>query len=335
MALGLALPQFDYSVPGENPLRWDTVVRWAQRAEMAGLSSVWLADHLFLELSKYGGDTTRYGAVDPLVGLGGLAAATETVRIGTLVMCAPLRHPALLAKAAAAIDRLSQGRLVLGLGAGWLEAEFAAAGVSFESPANRLAQLEEAVRVVKGLGDGGPFTFGGHWYVTDGARSRPPAVAEGGPPVWIGGKGGDRLLAVVAAVADGWNTVWRWTPDDYKARRDALFRACEDVGRDPASVTLSVGLTTLVAESETDLSRRYEELVAQAPRGTAGSESLAEFRRGRLVGTVEDVAAQLGEWRELGVAEVICSLGAVPFSVFADDSLELVASAQGKERRDG
>src|SRR6266702_2611374 len=92
MEVGLALPQFDFSVPGEQPLRFETVLSYARRAEALGFDSVWLADHLFLGIEKYGGQG-RYDAFDPLAALGALARATARVRLGTLVLCAQLRPP--------------------------------------------------------------------------------------------------------------------------------------------------------------------------------------------------------------------------------------------------
>ena len=155
MKLGLALPQFDFSVPGETPLRWPSVVAWAQAAEAAGFDAVWLADHLFWSVEKYGGPAGTSSALDPLVALGGLARATSRVGLGTLVLCGPLRPPAVAAKALATLDVISGGRLSVGLGAGWYEPEFRAAGVPFERPGLRLAQLAEAAEVFKAMFEGG------------------------------------------------------------------------------------------------------------------------------------------------------------------------------------
>lgn len=333
MHLGLALPQFDYSIPGEDPLRWPSVVRWAQRAEASGFDAVWLADHLFLPLNKYGGPDRPYEGFDPFVALAGIAAATERVDLGTLVAAAPFRPPAVVAKAAAAIDRLSGGRFTLGLGAGWLEREFIAAGIPFLTARERIEHLAEAVQIVKGLAGGGPLRFAGRYGSVDGAPNRPAPGRD--VPVWIGGKGGPRLASVIARYADGWNTFWRWSVAEYTEQFGILQRACEAIGRDPSSVALSVGLTTLVGESAADLRKRYEFLVESAPPGTMGSESFEEFRVGRLVGTVDEVGDQLAEWRDAGVAQVICCVGAVPFAVAADDDLVFAASARWKDTRDG
>src|SRR2546425_12303467 len=155
MEVGLALPQFDFSVPGESPIRWPTVVRWAQRAEGLGFDSVWVADHLFLPLTKYGGPSVEYGGFDPLVALGGLSRATSRVRLGTLVLCAQLRPPAVTAKALATIDVLSGGRVVAGLGAGWLRREVAGAGIPLQPLAVRLRPLGQAHEIVLGRFRGG------------------------------------------------------------------------------------------------------------------------------------------------------------------------------------
>src|SRR4249919_2266732 len=110
MKLGLALPQYDYSVAGENPLQFATIVEYARTAEAAGFDSVWLSDHLFLDLAKYGGPGDRFGCYEPLVTLGALAREVGRVRLGSLVMCEALRPATVLAKSLATVDRVCGGR---------------------------------------------------------------------------------------------------------------------------------------------------------------------------------------------------------------------------------
>jgi len=329
MELGLALPQFDWSVAGEDPLRWETVATWARAAEEAGLSSVWLADHLTLSLGKYGGPAREADGFGILAALGGLARVTSRVRLGSLVLCAPLWPPAVLAQSLAGLDVLSAGRLVVGVGAGWHEPDFAAAGVPFERPGVRLEQLAETVQVLTGMLTGEQFSFAGRHVHVPGARCRPAPVQRPRPPVWIGGRG-DRLLDVVARHADGWNTVWTWTPATYRERLDVLERACERVGRDLATVTLSVGLYTLIGEDEADLARRFAALQAATPAGVLDGIGLDDWREGHLVGTVDEVSEQMSAWAALGVSEVIAGLAAVPFAVrglHPGDDLDLLAAA--------
>src|SRR6266545_4592264 len=175
MRIGLALPQYDYSVPGESPLRWDTLLEHAQRAEASGFDSLWLSDHLFLDIAKYGGTADPHGIYEPLVTLAALARTVTRPRLGTLVACEALRPASVLAKALATLDRVCGGRLDVGLGAGWYAPEY------------------EAVGLVRGLLGGGPLTFDGRYHRAAGAVNRPPAVQEPRPPVFVGGKG-DRLI---------------------------------------------------------------------------------------------------------------------------------------------
>ena len=326
MDVGLALPQFDFSVPGERPLRWETVLDWARRAEALGFGSVWLADHLFWDVAKYGGPEETFDVYDPLAGLAAVARLTTEVRLGILVASVPLRPPSVLAKALSTLDVLSSGRLVAGLGAGNYEPELDAAGVGMDPPPVRLERLEEAIDILDGLFAGGPFSYEGRHYRTVDARCLPRPVQRPRPPIWLGGKG-DRLLDLCARKADGWNTVWVWTHDDYHRRLEVLDRACERAGRDPGSVTRSLGLYTLVGEDQADLGRRFRRLAERSLPGVLEGVSLDEWRKGRLVGTVEEVRDQLGRWEALGVSSLVVNAAAVPFSVVEDDAVNLVARA--------
>ncbi len=326
MRIGLALPQFDFSVPGESPLQWATVRDWAVRAEGLGFESLWLADHLFLEITRYGGRPGRHGAFDPLVTLGALARITSRVRLGTLVLCAPLRPPTVLAKALATVDVVSGGRLVVGLGAGWFEPEFTEAGLAMAGPAARLEYLAESCQVLAGMFGGGPFSYAGNYVRVAQARCLPVPVQRPRPPIWVGGKG-DRLLELVARHADGWNAVWAWTPAAYRGRLSVLEAACARVGRDPASITRSLGLQALVGEDLADLERRFRRLCEVAPPGTMAEKTLEEWRQGRLVGTVEEVREQLGGWEALGVDTIIVGPGPLPFSVTGRDDVAMLAEA--------
>ena len=142
----------------------------------------------------------------------------------------------------------------------------------------------------------------------------------------MGGKG-DRLLRVVADLADGWNTCWIWAPDDYRGRLAVLDRACEAAGRDPGTVRRTLGLYALAGEDERDLAARYERMRAAAPGGMLDSVPLEQWRTGRLVGTVEQVGEQVAGWAVLGVAELIVSAGPLPFSVSGLDDLEVLRAA--------
>jgi|SRR4051794_11447553 alkanesulfonate monooxygenase SsuD/methylene tetrahydromethanopterin reductase-like flavin-dependent oxidoreductase (luciferase family) len=326
MQLGLALPQYDYSVAGERPLQFETVVDYATRAQQSGFHSVWLSDHLFLDLAKYGGVADREACYEPVVTLAALARRVPDVRLGALVFCEALRPASVLAKALASLDRVSGGRLDVGLGAGWYEPEYEAIGMTMPTPGRRIDRLTEAVDVVKGVLADAPFTYDGTHHRAADAHSMPAPVQEPRPRVFVGGKG-DRLLRMIAKHADGWNTCWAWTTDAYQERLAVLDRACEDAGRDPASVWRSLGLYTLCGENERDLARRFERMAEEAPPGVMRGVDLATFRAGRLVGTVEEVREQVAGWEALGVETLIAGVGAVPFHVARPDDVELLGHA--------
>jgi probable F420-dependent oxidoreductase len=324
--IGLALPQYDFSVPGESPLRWETLLGWAERAEALGFDSVWLSDHLFLDISRYGAPPGDHGCFDPLVALAAIARRTRSVRLGTLTLCGPLRPATVLAKALATLDVASAGRLTVGLGAGWYEPELAAAGLKLEPPGVRLAHLAETVQVVRGMFGGGPFSFDGSYERANGARCQPRPTQRPAPPIWVGGKG-DRLVDLAGTYADGWNTAWIWTPEDWAVKAARLDAACEKAGRDPATVARSVGQYALAGEDEADLARRFARLKELSPPGVLDGVELAEWRTGRLVGTVDQVAEQVHRWESVGVTSLVLSAGAMPFALASGEDVELLAHA--------
>jgi alkanesulfonate monooxygenase SsuD/methylene tetrahydromethanopterin reductase-like flavin-dependent oxidoreductase (luciferase family) len=322
--IGFALPHYDYSVPGSSPLPYGTLLAYAKHADVCGYDSLWMSDHLFLDLAKYGGPAARSGSYDPLVTLAAIAREVTRPRIGTLVLCEALRPATVLAKGLATLDRVSGGRLDVGLGAGWYEPDYEAIGMEMPRPGVRIDRLREALVICGELLGGGPATFAGEYHSARNAYNEPPSIQQPRPPLFVGGKG-DRLLGLAAKLADGWNTCWIWTPEAYRGRLEVLERACDRIGRDPASVWQSLGLYTLVGENPSDLRRRFEHLCEVSPAGTMKGVTLDEWRVGRLVGTVEEVREQAAGWADLGVETLILGVGAVPFAVTGLDDMALAA----------
>jgi probable F420-dependent oxidoreductase len=327
MRIGLALPHYDYSFPDGKPLSWPRLLDAALRAETLGFDSVWISDHFFLDLARYGGPAEPSGTVEPFTALAALATATDHVRLGTLVACTAFRHPAHVAKMATAIDLISGGRFDLGLGAGWYEPEFSAFGYEPASTGDRFGLLEEAVEVVAGLFAEGPFTHEGKRFQIEEAYNHPRPAQPGGPPIWVGGKGGERLLKLIARHASGWNTVWRRTADSFAERAARLRQMAEAEDRDPESIRLSVGLYTLVGEDEQDLSRRFEVFHRWAPGGALDRERLDDFARETLTGTPEVCLETLAAYASTGAEEFIVGAGPVPFSIADWSMVELIATA--------
>lgn len=327
MRFGLALPHYDFSTPSPGSVSWKRLSAAAARAEALGFDSVWVSDHFFLSLGRYGGPPEPQGSVEALSGLAALATSTQRVRLGTLVLSASFRHPALVAKAATTVDILSGGRLDLGIGAGWYEEEFDAFGYEFGSVRERFDILEETVIALGMLFGPGPASWRGHHFRLEGAHNRPAPRQQPRPPIWVGGKGGRRLLSLVAQHADGWNTVWAWTPAAYEARVETLASLCERSGRDPKDVHLSLGLYTLIGEDKRDLVARFRALQRWAPGGALDGVLLDDWARDKLAGTPAQVLERVAAFAALGVEEIIVSAGSIPFSVYDESMLPVFAEA--------
>jgi probable F420-dependent oxidoreductase len=324
MRFGLSLPHYDFSLPGVRPIGFDALAEHAVRAEELGFDSVWVSDHFFYTLARYGGGDELLGSLEPLTALAGLAVRTSRVRLGTLVLGAPFRHPSVLAKSATTIDLLSHGRLDLGIGAGWYRDEFEAFGYAFGEVGDRFDVLEDAVEVLDALLPGGPVTIEAGRVRLVEAYNRPEPAQRPRPPIWIGAKGGDRALRLVAEHADGWNSAWRWTPEAYGERMRRARELAERTGRDPATVRFSVGLYTIVGEDEPDLRARWDAMTSWMP-GALRNQSIDAWRADALVGTVDEVRARVAAFAELGVEEIVIAPAPLPFAIPDPAMVELLA----------
>ncbi len=327
MRFGLALPHYDTSLRGE-PASWDSVRQAARVAEDGGFDSLWVSDHLFLDWSKYGGPDRLQGCLECWTTMSALAASTARVRIGSLTACNDLRPPGLLAKMAASLDVLSGGRVDVGLGAGWYEPEYRAAGIEFSPAGRRIRRLGEALQIVRRLLSGERVTFAGRHYRLEDAVVRPRPTQQPAPPVWVGGKG-DFLLRTAARHADGWNFSWLTDLDAYARRSEFADRACEENGRDPSTLRRSVGVYALAGRDEGDARRRFERLALRTPAGVLQPEkggpgvSWDEFRHNRAAGTVAEVVDRLGALEQFGVEEIVVGLGVLPFQVSDEEDIAL------------
>lgn len=319
MRFGGCLPTASFSTLDRGPT-WEGVVESATWFDAHGFSSVWAPDHLFLERTPLGPGTAAM--LDPLVTLAGLAASVRRVRLGTLVLAEGLRAPSVVAKTFASLDRLAGGRVDVGLGAGWHEAEYRRAGLRFPPPGERLARLGETAQIVRGMLGGERTTYTGqHHRVVDAPNLPQPVQSR--VPIWIAATG-DRALRVVARHADGWNVAWRWDPERYAERMAELERACEEVGRDPAEIRRSVGLLTLVGDSPRavgDVFRRWKVAAGTALAGV----QLEDLRRRGMVGTLEDARELVDRYAALGVDELVLSFGPVPFAWYPEAGGGIVA----------
>ena len=322
MRFGLTLPHYGFSVPsGETS--FSSVAAWAKRAEDLGFDSVWVSDHFYYSFARYGADPAPIASLEPLTTLAGIAAVTQRVRLGTLVLCSAFRHPALLARVVASIDLLSRGRLDLGLGAGWMREEFDAFGYRFGTTGERFGSLEESLDVLRRLFGGDPVTYDGPTVALREAVLAP--APERGPALWVGGKGGPRLLRLAARLADGWNLVWRVAPETYVGKVSDVRAACDAIGRDPATFGLSVGLYSLIGEDEASARAAFDRGRAAAPGDAMAADDYGSWRADTLSGTPEQILERVDAFESLGVRELIVSPWVLPFAIHEPDQVELFA----------
>ena len=268
-------PQFGFT--------YDEVVQIAKEAERLGFYGLWASDHLFWDARS-----EQRNCLEAWTLLTALAPVTTRLRLGTLVTCNSYRPPSILAKIASSLDHLSNGRLEFGIGAGWKELEYRAYGIPFPSIGTRLAQLEEAVQVVRLLWTQERASFSGTHYQLQDALCAPKPMQQP-PRIWIAGGGEKVMLRIVAQYADGWNILLRSSMETVKRKTDILRRHCDAQKRDFSTIEKSLFLAVVLAEDEKELKRREAEsaqalggrgLWASRELGTAGTpERLAETLR--------------------------------------------------------
>ena len=211
---------------------WPTLrATWELGDSLPVFDSAWIFDH-FVALGPDGG-----GSHEAFALIGALAAVTNRLQLGHLVLGNTYRHPALVAKSGATIDHVSNGRFVLGLGAGWHEAEHEMFGMRLPPIGERITMLDSAVRLIKALWESpGGASLDAPPYELRDAVCDPPPLTPGGPPIWLGGQG-SRGLRIVAERGDGWNQTG--DPSTFAGKHETLLRHCEAVGRDPGEIEIS------------------------------------------------------------------------------------------------
>ena len=284
-------------IEGQEGVTWPQWVALARACEEHCIPDLFRSDH-YMEL---GGGHPERGSLDAWTTLAALGALTTTLRLGTLVSPATFRHPSLLAKAVVTADHVSDGRVALGIGAGWHEREHEAYGFPFASTRERMDVLEEQLQVIHGAWADAPFTFEGQHYSLRNLEAQPKPVQRPRPPIIIGGSAGPRSAAFAARYADEYNTVFP-TPDEARERRAAVERACEREGREPLPFSVMTGV--LVGRDRGELEDRARRLTDVTGGDTASF--LSQSPSGWIVGTLEEAAAQIAALGEAGVDRIMC-----------------------------
>ena len=260
-------------------------------AEELGFDAFFRSDH-YLAMGQAGPP----GPTDAWATLAALAVETSRIRLGTLVTAATFRLPGPLAITVAQVDQMSGGRVELGLGAGWFEAEHAAYGIPFPPLGERFARLEEQLAIITGLwetAEGQTFSFSGAHYQLADSPALPKPAQRPRPPVIVGGSGARRTPRLAAGFADEYNAAFS-TVADTAAAFARVREACEAAGRDPSSLTYSVAHTVCCGKDEAEFRRR----------AAAIGREPDVMRATGVSGTPGEVAARIGEYAEVGAERV-------------------------------
>ena len=233
----------------QHRVEWGELLRRVRFAEEAGFDGAWIFDHF---KALYGDGPGP--CLEAWTLLAGLAAATERIRLATLVTGITYRHPSLLAAEAVTVDHISGGRLELAVGAAWFEEEHRELGFDFPPAGERVERLEETVEILKLLMTTDDATFDGRHHQLRGATYHPRPLQQPHPPLWIGAAGERRMLPLVGRVADAWHCFAR--PGDWSRKWAIVARAAEAAGRDPASITRATDLS--LSEPWDDVRRAAE-----------------------------------------------------------------------------
>jgi len=259
-------------------MSFKALVERANLAERLGYHSLWLVDHFWNR------GVPEADLLECTAAMSGLAARTEKIRIGSLVLCNSFRNPALLAKTLTAIDHISNGRLEVGVGAGWMDEEFKGYGYEFPNIGTRLRQLDEGLHIMKLLFTQKRASYTGRYHSIEEAYNSPKPVQQPHPPITIGGSGEKVMLRIVAKYADRWNC-----PAGYRSfeqKFGALKEHCKAIGRDINTINISEQLLVCLGNSEAEVEEKWKAAQRLKPfvfTGIKGTpQQLIEHLRARV-----------------------------------------------------
>ncbi len=294
---------------------WPTMLEVARHLEATGYESLWVFDHFHTVPIA-----TNEASYEAWTLMAALAATTDTIRLGQMCTSNSYRNPAHLAKIAADIDVISDGRLEMGIGAGWYDDEYLGYGYAFPKASVRIGQLEEGVEIMRKMWTEDEVKYSGKYYELAGAYSNPKPV-QGSLPMWIAGGGEQLTLRVAARYADYTN--FGMQLDAFVHKSEVLAGHCADVGRDYEEIVRSVMKTMIIDEDEAVAFEKVEEYEANLAE-LVGAEWAGRSRRNieklGIVGTPEQVAEELKRYADAGMGYII---GYFPDAAYDRTSLDL------------
>ncbi len=300
--IGVYLPQMGFS--------YADVLHRALRCEQLGIDSLWLYDHL------YGPGAPDYPSLEAWTLATALLSRTERIQVGHMVLCNQFRHPAVLAKMATTLDQISAGRLQLGIGSGSIEDEHARVGMEWGTFAQRSERLGETLEILRQAFSDERIDFAGTHFTVKDMPIKPGPVQPPRPPIVVGGVGEKYTLPLVARYADVWN-VPTYALGELDHKISVLRALCEGIGRDPATIVLSIEAVMALAPDDASL---------------PGVQRLAEKRfgipafglhEGGLIGTPPAIVDRLHELQDMGFGQIVL----FTHDRGSDETLELLTSA--------
>jgi F420-dependent oxidoreductase-like protein len=282
---------------------WKNIVQWT---EELGFESLWRSDHFF----SFFGPTRTIDSLDTMIAHTYTAMASSRIRFGPLVLSMTFRHPAVLARMAAAVDQLSGGRFILGVGAGWNEAEHEAYGITLPPIKQRMDNLEESIEVIKALFENESATYKGQLYTLNDAPMS-PKPAQKPMSLLIGGGGEKRTLRMVAKHATEWNVPIMGGLQVYKDKVKVLEQHCEAVKRDPKEIAHSVMTGYISGDSQTEVDAKVKQAIESAPprfRSTDPSRPPMTA----LWGMPDRIVEQIKEIEEAGISRIMVQYRSPP-----------------------
>ncbi|MEP6624831.1 MAG: TIGR03560 family F420-dependent LLM class oxidoreductase [Acidimicrobiia bacterium] len=274
---------------------WARSVELAQLAERVGYDHLWVYDHVETVPRR---EATH--CFEAFTMLAALSQVTERAELGQLVTCSNYRNPGLLAKEAACVDVFSNGRLILGLGAGWYEREYEAYDYEFRPARERLAILDETIQVIPRLWSEETVDFAGSFVNLDGAYCDPKPIRSPRPPIWVGGGGEKVTLRIAARHADATN--WQVGPAEFVHKSEVLAGHCADAGRDFDTITRTHGPDCALFDTEADLQRWMESPAGGSLWGRGEPDA---YVRDNFVGTVAQVTDKAQAFADAGCREFV------------------------------
>jgi F420-dependent oxidoreductase-like protein len=285
-------------IEGQEDVSWEAWLELADACEESGFDGLFRSDHYLSVMGQPG-----RASLDAWATIAALSAVTRRIRLGTLVSPATFRHPSVLAKMAVTADHISQGRVELGLGAGWLEAEHEAYGFDFPPLGVRLERLAEQLEIVHRSWEDEVFSFEGRHYQTVALNALPKPVQQPHPPLILGGDAGHRSAALAALWADEYNTTFV-SAEECARRRRRVQRAFEEAGRPASTLRFSLMTGCIVGEDRAQVLSRARRVMERRGEGGDLDDWLAQ-RPEWVIGTVDEAVAQLRELEAAGVERVM------------------------------